>query len=73
MPNSYGALPPRGEEWQDRKTAASIKFVKEAEKYIARCSVKDSETLKEAIERVKSGDLIFLHWITPKEFIRTEV
>ncbi|MEX2145280.1 MAG: hypothetical protein WD712_02830 [Candidatus Spechtbacterales bacterium] len=70
MSDNFGALPSEDKEWQLGKSAASIRFVKQAEECMNNCSPENQETLREAISRVKSEDLEFIDWVTPEEFLR---
>lgn len=67
-----GALPPEDKVWQIGKTAASIRFVGDAEKYLVE---HDGETgldgLKSAVEDVKNGTLVLQDWTTVEEFLNT--
>ena len=65
-----GALPPPGAQWQMGKTAASISFVIDAEKFLAEC--KDQEKIKllqEAVQRVKNSEWILEDWLTAREYL----
>lgn len=72
MEGKEGALPPRSFSWQTGKTAASIRFVIDAESYIDQCRGTDVERalLKGAIERVKGGLMVFTTWTSPEELLR---
>ena len=57
--SSSGANPPPGQEWQIGKTAATIKFVLEAEvEMVRRPDMTNGEgyTLLMLVERLKSGE-----------------
>lgn len=63
MENKFGALPPDGVEWQVGKTAASIRFVKDAEFAI--------KHLQEMVDKIKSGELYLDNFVdvsVPQEF-----
>ena len=69
-----GALPPLGAQWQMGKTAASISFVIDVEKFLAACQDKKKITqLKEAIQRVKNGQWILEYWLTAQEYLDQQV
>jgi hypothetical protein len=66
----FGALPPPGVEWQIGKTAASISFVNDAERYIVGCNNADEiERLKKAAQEVKEGKRVLDQWLTVEEFL----
>lgn len=68
-----GALPPSGFEWQIGKTAASISFVNDAERYITACSNADEiELLKKVVQDVKEGKRVLDQWLTVEEFLAKE-
>jgi len=57
--SSFGAKPPAGQEWQIGKTAATIKFVLEAEvEMYQRPDMTNGEgyTLLMLVERLKNGE-----------------
>ncbi len=67
-----GALMPPGHEWEVGKTAASIAFVHEAERHMAR-SATDAATkkrLEDAIAQIKSGQIVLQDWLPVKNFLR---
>lgn len=65
-----GAKPPSRQSWQMGKTAASIKFVKDAELYVQvtrdLVAVRD---LNKAIKWIKDGSLVLTNEKTPQEFL----
>lgn len=70
MDRKFGALLPPGMEWQIGKTAASIAFVNETETFLRICEdVHNSELLRAAVEKVKSGELVLEDWLTPQEYL----
>ena len=67
----FGAKPPQDFEWQMGKTAASIRFVGEAADYAAlSADSNEAEKLNEAIEKVKSGEVVLTEFLTPQEYLR---
>jgi len=70
MPRKFGALPPPGMEWQIGKTVASIRFVNGTEVFLETCQDTDkAELLREAILKVKNGELVLYDWLTPEEYL----
>jgi len=73
MARKFGALPPPGAQWEIGKTAASISFVNDAERYIAYCdNAVEIERLKKAVEEVKEGRRVLNQWLTAEEFLARE-
>jgi len=73
MARKFGALPPPGAQWEIGKTAASISFVNDAERYIANCSNADqADRLKKAVQEVKEGTKVLDQWLTAEEFLARE-
>lgn len=73
QPRATGALPPPGLEWQAGKTAASIRFVREASCYIETSSNQGEITrLQQAIDSIKNGTLVMTEWLTAQEFLNRE-
>lgn len=70
-PGGLGANPPQGVEWQLGKTAASIKFVTDAENYLASGSATedDQQLLGEAVAAVRSGERVLTQWVTVETFL----
>ena len=67
---ALGALPPPGAAWQVGKTAASISFVNDAEKFLATCQhEKKAQLLLEATRRVRSGEWVLKDWLTAQEYL----
>ena len=67
---ALGALSPPGAAWQAGKTAASISFVNDAEKFLATCQdEKKAQLLLEATRRVRSGEWVLEDWLTAKEYL----
>lgn len=66
-----GALPPRGQEWTLGKTAATIRFVEDAEELLQSGNLNNNERglLTDAIAQAKTGTLSFSEWTTPKEYL----
>jgi hypothetical protein len=65
-----GANPPPGQEWQIGKTAASIAFVGASESYLQGCGDPQvTNALRDAIERVKRGELTLDQALTPEEYL----
>ncbi len=52
-----GALPPDDFAWQIGKTAGSLRFVRDAERYLEGATEEERKKLRKAIARVKAGDL----------------
>ncbi len=70
MSRKFGALPPPGMEWQIGKTAASIRFVNDTERFLETCQdTHKAELLREAIRQVKNGGLVLSSWISPEEYL----
>ena len=66
----HGALPPPGAAWQAGKTAASISFVNDAQKYLATCQdEKKAQLLLEATRRVRNGEWVLKDWLTAEEYL----
>lgn len=69
-PTFGGFEPPKEFEWEIGKTATSIAFVNDAERFLETCRDKEKiELLREAIQQIKEGKLILEHWFTPEEYI----
>lgn len=65
-----GALLPPESEWQLGKTAASVAFVVDAERFLERCrSAKKVALLREAIRRIKQGTLVISKWVSVREYL----
>ncbi len=72
--NSFGANIPEDLKWQLGKTAATIKFVNEAEKYLNDCAKSGINTspiaaLTVYIDLLKTGKEILYDWYTVSEFL----
>jgi hypothetical protein len=66
----YGAIPPASAQWQIGKTAASISFVQEAERYIGSCkNRKETARLKKEIRAIKNGTRVLNDWMTVEQFL----
>ena len=66
----HGALPPPDAAWQVGKTAASISFVIDAEKFLATCQdEKNAQLLLEATRRVRNGEWVLEDWLTAQEYL----
>lgn len=60
-------------EWQRGKTAASISFVRDAERYIDNCSdAYKIRILRKAIKKIKEGKRELYKGLTAEEFIAKE-
>jgi hypothetical protein len=70
-PPGTGANPPPGVEWQLGKTAASIRFVNDAENFIAsgNASEDDIQLLREAVSAVRSGERVLTQWVNVETFL----
>ena len=65
-----GALPPPGAEWEVGKTAASISFVNDVQKYLVTCQdEKNTQLLLEATRRVRNGEWTLKDWLTAQEYL----
>ncbi len=65
-----GALPPPGTEWQMGKTAASISFVNDTQRFIVQNPQHQGiKQLQEAIANVKSGTLVLSEWTTAEQYL----
>ena len=70
----YGAHPPPGAAWQVSKTAASISFVNDAEKFLATCQDEaKAQLLLEATRRVRSGEWVLQDWLTAQEYLNQQI
>lgn len=70
MSRGTGALPPPNMAWQMGKTAASIRFVGDAQRYLESCQDEEQrQRLEEAIDKVRKGELVMDNWTTPKQFL----
>lgn len=67
----FGANPPPDLAWQVGKTAASIRFVNDAQAWIAARfgAEADRKKLQEAIAEVKEGSRVIEDWTEPEEFL----
>ena len=66
----FGAHPPA---WQIGKTAASIRFVNNAEKFLATCQDEEkAQLLLEATRRIRSGEWILQEGINAIEYLALE-
>ena len=68
-----GALAPPGMEWQIGKTAASIRFVQDAEAAIEGGEFEPFENaaLQAEIDAIKRGDHALSDWLSVDEFLAT--
>ena len=58
-PTFAGFEPPKEFEWEIGKTAASIAFVNDTERFLETCHDKDRiELLREAMRQIKEGKLV---------------
>lgn len=65
-----GALPPKSVLWQLGKTPASIRFVNDAEELAAQSNSDiDRCLLREAVENIKTGDLVLINFKDPSRFL----
>lgn len=57
--------------WKLGKTAASIRFVNEAENFMAsgNASEDDKQMLREAANAVRSGERVLTSWVTIETFL----
>lgn len=66
---NLGALPPPGFEWEIGKTAATISFVREADKYLERMPrVTSVKMLETYVNELKSGNKVLMNFMTVKEY-----
>lgn len=71
--NFKGARVPSGSQWQMGKTAASIKFVHDAEQFLLGCADVESITLlKDRIEKIKTGEFILSTWTKLPDYMEAE-
>lgn len=69
----FNARPP--ENWMAGKTAASVRFVYEAQHYIrsSKCANEADKTkLSKAIAKVKKGEFALTKFTSPEEFLAWE-
>lgn len=64
---SQGCPPPLSLTWQIGKTVATIRFVKEAEEYLA--NVKEVESLRTLVNDLKNGKFQLLDQLYVEEFL----
>lgn len=69
----YGALPPPQFEWMMGKTAGSIEFVSDAQKFIdsKEGSDEDRERLEGMIEAIKNGLVVVTENISIEEYLKS--
>lgn len=67
----FGALPTEYAAWQIGKTAASIRFVRDATIAMENSNLEplDRGILEEGIRMIKEGEMSFNKWVTPEEWI----
>lgn len=67
----FGAFPTDYAQWQVGKTAASIRFVRDASIAMENINVSslDKGILEEGIRMIKEGEISFSKWVTPEEWI----
>lgn len=66
----FDALPPAGFEWQLGKTAASIRFVNEAQRHLEQVDDPIVQTrLRKMIDDLKNGVVSLTQWTTVDEFL----
>ncbi len=69
-----GAMSPPNSEWEIGKTAATISFVKEAEKFLLTAPrVSPVKALEAYTARLKSGQEILTEFKTVEEFLTTGI
>ena len=61
---AFGAKPPPGKAWTLGKTAASIKFVGEAELAM--------QKLQARIEAIKAGEVVLNDWLSVQDFLNEQ-
>jgi hypothetical protein len=68
---NFNLNPPNEFRWQIGKTAATIKFVNDAENYINKYSLcaKSINVLNDYIKQLKDGREILMEWYTVEEFL----
>lgn len=66
-----GALPPPGSEWVVGKTAASIRFIGDAERILSesKLSSETAQQVRDRIERVKRGEEIITKYISENDIV----
>lgn len=68
---AYGAMIPDEISWQMGKSPASIRFVNDAEKLMAKSNSDiDRCLLREAVEKIKTGDLVIYNFKKPEDFLK---
>lgn len=80
FPQGTGARPPAEHAWQIGKTAATIKFVKDAEQYLATLPVaklafdaeieteRRHDALRAQVTALKSGEVLLSYWTSVEQF-----
>lgn len=67
---AYGAMIPDEISWQSGKSPASIRFINDAEELMAQSNSDiDRCLLREAIEKIKIGDLVLQNFKRPEDFL----
>ncbi|HYE60287.1 MAG TPA: hypothetical protein VEA18_03840 [Candidatus Kapabacteria bacterium] len=71
MQGSFGAISPPGAEWQAGKTAASIKFVKDAEKWLENI-IESSQKgcVEDYVRLIKAGEVVLNEFLDIQDFLR---
>ena len=72
---SFGARAPSGLEWQGGKTAASIAFVNEAERYLNGATIIDETgkaKLKVEIDAIRTGTKVLTDYVTVEGFLKAD-
>jgi len=64
----FGALPPSHLAWSMGKTAASIDFVSNAERYLLEIT-KQAVALQNKIDKIKSGEEVLTKHLSVEEFL----
>jgi hypothetical protein len=73
MVEQSGAMPPSGFGWQIGKTAASIRFVADAEQFLASCSNSaQAAILRTAVRDIKDGRKVLNEFQTVQAFLAEE-
>ena len=69
--STHGALPPPALRWSIGKTAASIRFVTDAQVLLhqAEDGSVSHRILERMVQHIKDGYIVLNRWISPQEFL----
>ncbi len=68
----FNAKPPDEHKWESGKTAATVRFVRQAEDLLQRQTALDAPTrkkLKDKIKKLKEGHEVLTEWLTVEDFL----